>query len=63
MNLTIKNFNLPSSISTVIALETTSRDAKSLATGAYFSMKNSPSELTSLPPSPLLPSVMSMPLP
>lgn len=55
--------HLPSNISIVIALETMSRDARSLAIGAYRSMKNSPLEFTSLPPSPRLPSVIKMPLP
>lgn len=64
VNLNTKDYaNLPFSISIVIALDTTSREAKSLATGAYFSMKNSPLELMSLPPSPRVPSVISIPLP
>lgn len=55
--------HLPSNISIVIALDTISRDARSFAFGAYRSMKNSPSELSSFPPSPRLPSVIKMPLP
>jgi hypothetical protein len=64
---------LPSKISTVIALETTSLDAKSFADGAYLSMNLSPyllnnkliitKELVKKPPSPLHPSVIKHPDP
>jgi hypothetical protein len=36
----------------VIALETTSLDARSLAEGAYLSINLSPSEFFNIPPSP-----------
>ncbi len=35
----------PSSISVISERDTTSRDASSIAFGAYFAMKRSPSEL------------------
>jgi len=44
-------------------LDTTSREAKSLATGAYLSINRSPSEFTKNPPSPLQPSVIRQPAP
>ena len=53
----------PSLISIVMARLTTSRDAKSLAEGAYLSMKRSPSELVKNPPSPRTPSVIKQPAP
>ncbi len=40
-----KSTHLPSLISMVIDLDTTSREARSLAVGAYLSMKRSPSLL------------------
>jgi len=54
---------LPSRISKVIALLTTSLEAKSFAFGAYLSMKRSPSEFLRIPPSPLDPSVIRQPEP
>jgi hypothetical protein len=54
---------LPSKISIVIALETTSLDAKSLAYGAYLSINLSPNEFLKIPPSPLHPSVIKHPEP
>lgn len=54
---------LPSRISMVIERETTSREAKSFALGAYRSMKRSPSELMRKPPSPREPSVIRQPAP
>jgi hypothetical protein len=42
----------PSLISIVIDLETTSREARSFAVGAYRSMKRSPSLFLRIPPSP-----------
>ena len=56
-------YPLPSMISIVIALETTSREAKSLAFGAYLSMNRSPREFLSIPPSPRHPSVIKHPAP
>ncbi len=53
----------PSRISIVIARETTSRDARSFADGAYRSMKRSPSLLVRYPPSPRAPSVIRQPAP
>ena len=47
----------------VIERLTTSRDARSLAFGAYRSMKRSPAELVRNPPSPRTPSVMRHPAP
>lgn len=43
---------IPSLISIVILLETTSLEAKSFATGAYLSINLSPFELIKKPPSP-----------
>eukprot|EP00955_Chlamydomonas_euryale_P034562 349824-Chlamydomonas_euryale.AAC.15 len=43
--------------------DTTSRDARSFAVGAYRSMKRSPSELRRMPPSPRDPSVIRQPAP
>jgi len=43
---------LPARISSVIDLETTSRDAKSFAVGAYRSINLSPSLFLKMPPSP-----------
>ena len=54
---------LPSLISIVEALETTSLEARSLAVGAYLSMYLSPSELSNIPPSPRQPSVIKQPAP
>lgn len=48
---------LPSKISIDIDLETTSLEAKSLALGAYLSIKRSPKLFLNIPPSPLDPSV------
>ena len=56
-------YPLPSMISIVIARETTSREAKSLAFGAYLSMNLSPREFLSIPPSPRHPSVIKHPAP
>ena len=53
----------PSRISIVIDLDTTSLEARSLAVGAYLSMKRSPSLLIRYPPSPRQPSVIKQPAP
>ncbi len=50
-------------ISIVMERETTSREAKSFADGAYLSMNLSPSLLRRIPPSPLQPSVIKHPAP
>ena len=55
--------HLPSLISIVIDRETTSREAKSLAFGAYRSINLSPALLRRYPPSPRLPSVIRHPAP
>jgi hypothetical protein len=56
LNLTVEDYDLPtprpSLISIVIDLETTSREARSFAVGAYLSMKRSPSLFLRIPPSP-----------
>lgn len=56
-------FYVPSKISREIALETTSRDARSLAVGAYLSIILSPSLLIINAPSPLAPSDIRIPFP
>ena len=55
--------HLPSLISTVSALDTTSLLAKSFKEGAYLSINLSPSLLIKNPPSPRLPSVIKHPAP
>ena len=47
----------------VMERDTTSREARSLAVGAYRSMNRSPSLLRRMPPSPRLPSVIRHPAP
>ena len=53
----------PSLISFKIARATTSREASSSAFGAYFSIKRSPLELKSRPPSPRAASEIKTPFP
>ena len=55
--------HLPSLSSSVIDLDTTSLEARSLAVGAYLSMNLSPALLSRYPPSPLDPSVIRHPAP
>ena len=57
------NTHRPSLISRVIDRDTTSREARSLATGAYRSMNLSPSLFRRYPPSPRQPSVIRQPAP
>ena len=57
------NTHRPSLISSVIDRDTTSREARSLATGAYRSMNRSPSLFRRYPPSPRQPSVIKQPAP